>query len=163
MTKYYKIDFKREELEGELLNICPKLVGKLSVDAVNAMLPSIGLRRAISNGLSDYSYLCFLVLRGLEGIIKTIYKNKGIIIPAKSNLGGYLKYDEATQLATVEPVQAGLFPDEIEKEQVEKLYALLCQQRHSIFHFDPMTPIILPKEDAIDILEQTLRTINDAY
>lgn len=163
LTKYYKIDFSREELESELMNICPNLVGKLTDDIVNAMLPSIGLRRIIPNGLSDYSYLCFPVLRGLEGIIKTIFKNKGVIMSAKSNFGGYLKFDEATQLASVEPVQAGLFPDATEKALVEKLYALLCQQRHRIFHFDPMTPIILSKEDAIDILQHTLKTINDAY
>lgn len=56
-----------------------------------------------------------------------------------------------------------LFPDAVERTRVEKLYALLCQQRHRIFHFDSLTPILLSKNDALDILDQTLKTINDAY
>jgi len=163
LTKYYKIDFKREELEGELNSVCPNLDGKLSDDVINAMLPSIGLRRAIPDGLTDYSYLCFPVLRGIEGILKTIFRDKGVPMSAKSHFGGKLKYDEATRVASIEPGADALFPDAVERTRVEKLYALLCQQRHRIFHFDSLTPILLSKNDALDILDQTLKTINDAY
>ena len=163
LTKYYKLDFELEDLRSELMSVYPKLEGNLSEDIINTILPSIGLRRAVPDGLTDYSYLCFPLLRGLEGILKTIFKNKGVIMSAKSNFGGYLKYDDATSSASIEPGQIGLFPDAVEKDRVEKLYALLCQQRHRIFHFDPMTPILLSKEDAIDIFEQTLNSINNAY
>lgn len=163
LTKYYKLDFKRDDLESEFYNVCPNLAGKISNDIVNVMLPAIGLRRVIPNGLSNYSYLCFPVLRGLEGILKTIFRDKGVIMSAKSNFGGFLKYNEATRMASVEPAQEGLFPDPVEKDRVEKLYAWYCQHRHRIFHVDPMTPLETSKEDAIEVLEQTLKTINDAY
>lgn len=163
LTTYYKLDYKRDDMLEELMNICPNLEGKLSEDIINAMLPSIGLRRAIPTGLTDYSYLCFPILRGLEGILKTLFKEKEVIISASGNFGGYLNYDDTTRIASFEPAHEGLFTDPIEKTRVKSLYALLRQQRHRIFHFDTMTPIILSKEDAIDILEETLKTINNAY
>lgn len=163
LTTYYKLDYKRDDLENELYNVCPNLVGKLSNDVVNAILPSIGLQRAIPTGLTDYSYLCYPVLRGLEGIIKTIFKDKGEIIPARNSFGGLLNYDENLRVASVEPAKEGLFTDAVEKSRVECLYALLRQQRHRLFHFDQMSPILLSKDDAKDILEETLKTINDAY
>lgn len=163
LTKYYKLDFKRDDLESEFYNLCPNLVGKISNDIVNVMLPSIGLRRAIPKGLTDYSYLCFSVLRGLEGIIKTIFKDKGVTLSARSSFRGLLMYDDVARVASVDSSMACLFSDAAEKDRVEKLYALLCQQRHRIFHYDPLTPLILDKDDAIDVLEETLKTINDAY
>ncbi|MCI6419083.1 MAG: type II toxin-antitoxin system RnlA family toxin [Bacteroidales bacterium] len=163
LTTYYKLDYRRDDMLEELMNVCPNLVGKLSNDIVDAMLPAIGLRRAIPAGLTDYSYLCFPVLRGLEGILKTLFKERGVVISATGNFGGYLKYDDVTRIASFEPAQEGLFIDPTEKDRVKSLYALLRQQRHRIFHFDTMAPIILSKEDAIDILEETLKTINDAY
>ena len=50
LTTYYKLEYKRDDLESELYNVCPNLVGKISNDIVNVMLPSIGLRRAIPKG-----------------------------------------------------------------------------------------------------------------
>lgn len=163
LTKYYKLDFDPDDLKSELYNVCPNLAGKITNDIENVMLPSIGLRRAIPNGLTDYSYLCFSVLRGLEGIIKTIFKDKGVTLSAKSGFGGLLMYDDVARAASVDPSRVCLFSDVAEKDRVEKLYALLCQQRHRIFHYDPLTPLILDKDDAIDVLEETLNTINDAY
>ena len=163
LTKYYKLDLEPDDLKSELYNLCPNLLGKITSDIENVMLPSVGLRRAIPNGLTDYSYLCFSILRGLEGIIKTIFKDKGVTLSAKSGFGGFLMYDDVARAASVDPSKVYLFPDTEEKERVEKLYALLCQQRHRIFHYDPMSPIILSKEDAIDVLEETLNIINDAY
>ena len=72
-------------------------------------------------------------------------------------------YDDVARVASVDSSMACLFSDAAEKDRVEKLYALLCQQRHRIFHYDPLTPLILDKDDAIDVLEETLKTINDAY
>lgn len=163
LTKYYKIDFDRADLEKELFSHCPKLVGVVGTDVINAVLPTLGLRRAIPEGLTDYSYLCFPVLRGLEGLIKTIFKSKGVILQAKSNFGGYLKYDDTTLTASLEPLGLTVFTDATEKTRVESLYALLCQQRHRIFHFDALSPVLLEKEIALDIIEETLKSINDAY
>ena len=72
-------------------------------------------------------------------------------------------YDGASRTASVHPRRAGLFPDPIEKARVEALYKLWKEQRHRIFHLDPLMPILLGKEDALDIIDQTLKTINDAY
>lgn len=163
LTQYYKIDFSREELENELLNHCPNLAGRIPKDIINAMLPTIGLRRAIPEGLTDYCYLCFPILRGLEGLIRSIFKDKGVLIPIKSGFGGFMCYDDSTLSASVHPSQLALFTDPAEKSRVESLYALLQQQRHRIFHLDPMMPILLSKDNALDIIEQSLITINNAY
>ena len=56
-----------------------------------------------------------------------------------------------------------VLPDTTEKIRVENLYALLCQQRHRIFHLDPFSPILLDKENALDIVEETLKRMNDTY
>lgn len=163
LTKYYKIDFEKADLEKEFLSICPNLAEKLPADVVNIILPTIGLRRAVPGGLTDYSYLCFPLLRGLEGLIRCIFKDKGVVLTAKDHFGGYLKYNETTLTASVETRHLGLFPDASEKTRVETLYALLNQQRHRIFHVDPLMPLIISKEDALDIVEQSLKTINNVY
>ena len=126
-------------------------------------MPSLALRRSIPDGLTDYSYLCFPVLRGLECIIKTVFKDKGATIPITGGFASYMCYDGVSRTASVHPHRAGLFPDPTEKARVEALYKLWFEQRHRIFHLDPLMPILLEKEDALDIIDQTLKTINDAY
>lgn len=163
LTKYYKLAFEQDNIKKELYSQCPKLNGNLTDDAVKAILPSLALRRSIPDGLTDYSYLCFPVLRGLECIIKTVFKDKGAPIPITGGFASYMCYDGASRTASVHPHRAGLFPDPIEKARVEALYKLWNEQRHRIFHLDPLMPILLGKEDALDIIDQTLKTINDAY
>ena len=163
LTKYYKLAFEQDDIKKELYSQCPKLNGNLTDDAVKAILPSLALRRSIPDGLTDYSYLCFPVLRGLECIIKTIFKDKGDPIPTTRGFANYMCYDDASRTASVHALRVGLFPDPIEKTRVETLYKLWFEQRHRIFHLDHLMPILLGKEDALDIIEQTLNTINDAY
>ncbi|SFC50975.1 RNase LS, toxin [Xylanibacter ruminicola] len=163
LTKYYKLSFEQDDVKKELYSQCPKLNGNLTDDVVKAILPSLALRRSIPDGLTDYSYLCFPVLRGLECIIKTIFKDKGDPIPTTRGFANYMCYDDASRTASVHALRVGLFPDPIEKTRVETLYKLWFEQRHRIFHLDPLMPILLGKEDALDIIEQTLNTINDAY
>lgn len=163
LTKYYKLSFEQDDIKKELYSQCPKLNGNLTDDEVKAILPSLALRRSIPDGLTDYSYLCFPVLRGLECIIKTIFKDKGAPIPTTRGFANYMCYDDTSRTASVHTLRAGLFPDAAEKNRVETLYKLWFEQRHRIFHLDPLMPILLGKEDALDIIEQTLNTINDAY
>ena len=115
------------------------------------------------DGLTDYSYLCFPVLRGLECLIKTIFKDKGDPIPTTRGFANYMCYDDVNRIASVHTLRVGLFPDPVEKARVETLYKLWFEQRHRIFHLDPLMPILLGKEDALDIIDQTLNIINDAY
>lgn len=163
LTKYYKLRFEQADIEKELYSQYPNLNGNLTDDVVKAILPSLALRRSIPEGLTDYSYLCFPVLRGLECIIKTIFKDKGDPIPTTRGFANYMCYDDVNRTASVHTLRAGLFPDPTEKARVETLYKLWFEQRHRIFHLDPLMPILLGKEDALDIIEQCLNTINNAY
>ena len=163
LTKYFKIIFDQADVEKELFSEYPQLNGNLTDDAVMAMLPTLALRRSIPEGLTDYCYLCFPLLRGLECIIKTVFKDKGIVIPSTSGFGGYMTYDNTTGVASVFHTHSAKFADAAEKTRVETLYKLWFEQRHRIFHLDPLMPIHLSKEDALDIIEQTLITINNAY
>lgn len=163
LTKYYKLKFEQADVEKELYSQCPNLNGNLTNDAVKAILPSLALRRSIPDGLTDYSYLCFPVLRGLECMIKTVFKDKGDPIPTTRGFAGYMCYDDANRTASVHTGRLHLFPDSVEKTRVETLYKLWFEQRHRIFHLDPLMPIHLGKEDALDIIEQSLNTINNAY
>ena len=148
LTKYYKLSFEQEDIKKELYSQCPKLNGNLTDDAVKAILPSLALRRSIPDGLTDY---------------KTVFKDKGATIPITGGFASYMCYDGVSRTASVHPHRAGLFPDPTEKARVEALYKLWFEQRHRIFHLDPLMPILLEKEDALDIIDQTLKTINDAY
>ena len=163
LTKYYKLSFEQDDIKKELYSQCPNLNGNLTEDVVKAILPSLALRRSMPDGLTDYSYLCFPVLRGLECLIKTIFKDKGDTIPTTRGFANYMCYDDVSRTASVHTIKVGLFPDPIEKARVETLYKLWFEQRHRIFHLDPLMPILLGKEDALDIIDQTLNTINDAY
>jgi len=163
LTKYYKLSFEQADVEKELYSQCPNLNGNLTDDVVKAILPSLALRRKIPDGLTDYSYLCFPILRGLECIIKTVFKDKGDPIPTTRGFGNYMCYDDASLTASVHSSKVALFPDPVEKARVETLYKLWFEQRHRIFHLDPLMPILLNKEDALDIIEQSLNTMNNAY
>lgn len=163
LTKYYKLSFDQSDLEKELYSQFPNLNGNLTEDVIKAILPSIALRLSLPEGLTDYSYLCFPLLRGLECIIKTIFKNNGATIPTTKGFANYMCYDDVNLTASVHPTKVALFPDPIEKVRVETLYKLWFEQRHRIFHLDPLMPILLSKEDALDIFEQSLNIINNAY
>lgn len=163
LTKYYKLRFEQADIVKELYSLCPNLNGNLTDDVEKAILPSLALRRSVPDGLTDYSYLCFPVLRGLECMIKTYFKDKGDPIPTTRGFANYMCYDDASLTASVHPSRTALFPDPIEKARVETLYKLWFEQRHRIFHLDPLMPILLCKEDALDIIEQSLNTINNAY
>lgn len=96
-------------------------------------------------------------------MIKTVFKDKGDPIPTTRGFSNYMNYDTASLTASVHPSKTALFHDPLEKARVETLYKLWFEQRHRIFHLDPLMPILLNKEDAIDIIEQSLNTINNAY
>ncbi len=163
LTKYYKLKFEQGDVEKELYSQCPNLYGNLTDDVVKAVLPTLALRRSIPEGLTDYSYLCFPMLRGLECMIKTVFKDKGDPIPTTRGFANYMCYDDVNLTAIVHPSKVALFPDSQEKARVETLYKLWFEQRHRIFHLDPLMPILLNKEDALDIIEQSLNTMNNAY
>ena len=163
LQKYYRIDFPEADLSSEVNCRCPKLSAHLPDSILKTILPTFGLCRAIPSGLTDYSYLCFPLLRGLEGLIKEEFRNKGILIPLKSGFRGFLKYDDSNNTATVLPPHDSTIGDSNIQIRIEQLYVLLNEQRHRVFHLDLLAPLHLCKEDAVSIIEDTLAKIENAF
>lgn len=163
LQKYYKIGFDKNYLSNELQCRYAKLSAFLNEDLLNIILPTIALCRAIPDGLTDYSYLCFPLLRGLEGIIKMLFQQKSISIPLKSGFGGFLSYDDAAETASLLEPHLSAIGDVVFQTRVEQLYVLLNKQRHRIFHYDPLSPLRLERDDAMSIVDDTLTRIENAF
>lgn len=163
LQKYYKIDFSSDDLIKEVNCRCPNFSANLPDSIMKTILPTIGLSRAIPSGLTDYSYLCFPLFRGLEGLIKELFRQKGISIPLKGGFGGYLTYDASNSTASVLSPFDAIIGDSVFQSRIEYLYVLLNQHRHRLFHYDPLTPIYLCKDDAVSIIDEILSKIDGVF
>ena len=85
---YYNITTPKEEILSELDTLYP-ITGANITPILKAIIsPSIALRR-LSFDLSDFSFMAFPVLRGLEGVMKLVFSKHNITI---TNFDGFTDY-----------------------------------------------------------------------
>ncbi|RFZ85202.1 hypothetical protein DYU05_06265 [Mucilaginibacter terrenus] len=128
-------------------------------DTLTAIIsPAIVLKK-IQATLADYSYIVYPALRGLEGFIKKMFKDCGIVIG--DNFGGYVSYDDATDTATLSADHHHLF-NANQIVAIQEAYKYYKKNRHGLFHVDgtiDSTRIIDDQEDAQDILAEIFEII----
>lgn len=165
--KFYETNITSADILGELENRIPTAYLSIDDKLKSIISPSIALRK-VDIELTDYSAFAYPSLRGLEGVLKQIFRDKGIIVRSEDNFGDYF-IDKGIAI-------------EIRKESKEiincektcncliKLYSVYRSQRHALFHVDGLvsnTKIINRAEAEmlinliLNILEETFVSLNN--
>jgi hypothetical protein len=159
-VKYYQIKITFDEYEDELKKRLPNAYEHIP-DNVKALLLSSIILEKIEIDLPDYSCFVFNILKAIEGIMKHLLFEKGIVIERAFDIFKN----------KIEPVK---IKDSINKTiscanttlVIENFYEYYKKERHTLFHteyLDIATRLVEKREDAIDILNNSLNLINDSY
>lgn len=142
-----------EHLPNAYEHIGPKL------DAI--MAPSLILLNNAKK-LSDYSACSFPVLRGTEGVMKSIFNNEGIPL---NDFGEYFKFDHKTKNCEWNKNISVLFPNEAFRNKLLALYRFYYAHRHTTFHVDATIEgsRTLEYDEALSIVIDGLKLINEVY
>lgn len=112
--------------------------------------------------LSDYSALTFPALRALEGFCFQLLRDEcGLEPGSKHRLGDY--FETSPRGHVLRSIYEEGTP-RIQQLSLERCYGLWQKRRHGLFHMDGMveqTVIIEDRADAIELVNEVLRTIDD--
>lgn len=159
-AKYYHIKTKYDEYKKELSEKIPLAYEHLP-ENIKALILSGLILEKIEIELPDYSSFAFSLLKSLEGLMKHFLFEKGITIDRSFDL--FKKDIEPVEMRDSKKV---IISCSKTVEVIEKLYEFYKKERHTIFHtefLDVSTRIIDKREDAIEILNNSLVLINNSY
>lgn len=159
---FYDVNLTSTDIIGELENRLP-ISGNHLADKIKSVLsPSLALRK-IDVELTDYSVFAFPILRGLEGVMKQIFLNKGVNITTRDSFGTYFD-NSGINVKFTKKAKEDIKCIKHERSLC-KLYSYFNIQRNSIFHMDGMvvTSKVLDRAEALHIIETGLNIIEDSY
>lgn len=150
-------DVINTDLSSHIPNAYEHIGTKL--DAI--MAPSLILLNNAKE-MPDYSACAFPVLRGSEGVLKSIFSNEGIDL---ENFGDYFKFNTTNNRCEWTKDTSSLFPEEAFRNNLLSLYRFYHAHRHTTFHCDATieTSRTLNYEQALEIVNQGLIKINNIY
>lgn len=159
-VQYYHIETKYSDFEQELRNRLPNAYHHLP-ENIKALVLSGVILEKIEIDLPDYSSFAFNVLKAIEGLMKHLLFEKGITIERSFDV---FKKD-------LEPVElkvaiSNTINCQKTNEVVQDTYEFYKKERHTLFHteyLDVSTRIVERREDALEILNDALAVIDDAY
>ncbi|SNR71848.1 RNase LS family HEPN domain-containing protein [Flavobacterium sp. ov086] len=158
--QYYQIQTKYEDYENELKARIPLAYDHLP-ENIKALILSAIILEKIEIDLPDHSSFAFNILKALEGLMKHLLFLKGVSIDRNFDI--FKKDIEPVEIRDSKKQIIGCAKTVV---VIEKLYEYYKKERHTIFHteyIDLTTRIIEKREDAIEILNNSLALINDSY
>ena len=128
--------------------------------------PSISLKD-INKDIEDYSCFAFPALRALEGYLKCLLDEKGIVMDKKHNFGNVFSKDHngGTESIVISKM-ANKINDRDFVEALEDIYNYFKKNRHVLFHVDQIlinTKVIEDRQEAITIINDVARIIEETY
>lgn len=159
-VKYYHIETKYGEYKKELSEKIPLAYEHLPENVKSLILSGIILEK-IEVDLPDYSSFVFSVLKSIEGLMKHFLFEKGITIDRNFDL-----FKKDIEPVEIRDSKKTIISCDKTVEIIEELYEFYKKERHTIFHtefLDVSTRIIDKREDAIEILNNSLVLINNSY
>ncbi len=160
---YYKIKKRREDFEMELESIYPCCYNKLTEKLRAVLLPAIALRKISIDGLDDYSFIAYPSLRCLEGIMKSIFLEYGMVIDNRDGFKDCFKYNHTQGIWESDTKVTSNISVQRTCEYLAKMYTIYHNSRHSLFHVDALVPVMISKEEAISITDKILSLIEEFY
>lgn len=157
--KFYETGLTEADIKGELETRLPTTYKYLEDKIKIIIAPSIALNK-INLEIEDYSLFAFPILRGLEGILKSILLKNGIRIDNNGfnifiiEAGKYHLNAESKETIT----------DIRTRTIIEMLYNIFHELRNNIFHVDTtiVTTRILTKFEAEKVIDKVFDTIEKA-
>ena len=129
----------------------------------NIISSSFFLTKIENEGLPDYSWMIFPILRGLEGVIKKMLLLKGIRVD--KHFGEV--FEPISSGSTVYRLKGchSATMDSKHSTTIEKCYNYFVANRHGIFHVNSSlsTTRQIRREEAIDIFNELVELIENSY
>ena len=161
--KTIKADITTAEALGDMKVLLPSSYDYFE-DKLKAIIsPALALKK-IDIELTDYSSFAFPVLRGLEGYLKQILKDFGIII-GKEGFGEIVETNKLGRIGLTEYAK-GKIKDSGKEKVILDMYKFFNAQRHGLFHVDVViesTRILDNKMDCISLIDKTITLIEDSH
>ncbi len=159
---FYETNLTANDILGELETRLP-ISSKYLLDKVKSILsPSLALKKFVVE-LDDFSAFAFPVLRGLEGVLKQIYFDNGIVI-GKDGFGDYLQIDSRGNNVSLTNSTTSKINCAKTQKAICDIYSFYNYNRHSLFHMDGtiVTSRILNRTEAESIINNALNLIESS-
>lgn len=158
--RLYKVDIDPGMVTYEMQALLPTATSYIGDDIASVVAPALILRR-VDIALTDYTSYVFPALRGLEGYIKKLMAEKGLIANNKDGLGYY--FTAPNQLAEEYRHVIGC---EKTCRALERSYDFYVRHRHGLFHMDATqatSRIIAKRTEANELILEAFRVIETTY
>ncbi len=163
-TSIYKVDICPDQVRDELEALMPNAHGYISETHKKILASALSLNK-IDLELEDYSPFAFPALRGVEGYVKQLLKDKGIIV-GRDGFKGLFRMN-ATQSAYL------LNDDHRDNigcgktcQAVQDCYSFYNSHRHSLFHMEgdtETTRVIEIREEARELVMRSIAVIETSH
>lgn len=157
--EFYETNLTADDILGELEARLPISSPYLLEKVKSVLSPSLALRKFVVE-LDDFSAFAFPVLRGLEGVLKQIYLDNGIVI-GKEGFGEYLHIDGSGLNVTLTNKTKIIINCGKTHKAICDIYSFYNYNRHGLFHMDGtvVTSRILNRTEAENIINNALNLI----
>ena len=165
-SEEYNIDIKVADIRYEFGQLLPRANSYLEERIIKIITPSLSLTK-LNIQLEDYSSFVSPVLRGLEGYIRQLLRDKGKADGVKkvNKLGSLFDNRKTANFVLFDFAKSDIACDAT-CNALEKAYNYWVSKRHPYSHVDKrisMTQIIYNKEDAEAIVHEVLNLIEETY
>lgn len=152
-----------DDVIAEYEQMLPNAAKGLDEIFVVIMSPSVALRH-VNIDLPDYSMFVNPALRGLEGYLKMLFKESGIIVGTEG-FSRFFDFPDGITPKLASDTRNFIKRPQV-REAVENIYKYFYKHRHSLAHMDTnvqTSRIIEKREDAIEMIETIFRILEDNF
>ncbi|TES52111.1 hypothetical protein E2L07_14485 [Halalkalibacterium halodurans] len=161
-SEFFSVEISPTEIRDEMKEMLPSAYNYINEELKKVLSASLALQK-IDIELEDYSSFVFPALKTLEGYLKQIFAEKGILIK-KGGFGKYFGYNSI--LKKYKYLQEPEIDSIVTIDVIETLYNYVHKHRHTIFHAEAIasaTRIIETKQNAELIIEQVISLIETTH
>ena len=163
--EFYKIQINNNSLDSIFDNLFPNSKEYLNIKLKDIILPSLTVFTLDIDNLPDYTMFVFPILKGLEGYLKKLFKERGfpILDPVKG-FGQYLVPIDGKKLRVHTVCRKAM--DLNYCKAIEDAYAFYQEIRNNLFHVDAMvtpTQLTYTQDLAKDLINKTADVIEKSY
>jgi hypothetical protein len=158
--KFYQVNLTSDGAIGVLENRMPE-AGKYLDEKLKIILSPCLVFNKIDIELDDYAAFTFPALKGIEGVIKQIFRDHGVVIP-KEGFGDFIE-NKAIEISL-----KGEAAKKIKNRKIVKvignLYSFYSTHRHTLFHVDGLisSTKILARGEALHLIETIINLIENS-
>ncbi|WP_291866516.1 type II toxin-antitoxin system RnlA family toxin [Maribacter sp.] len=161
--KTIKVDITAAEALGDMQVLLPSTFDFIK-DKLKAIIsPALALKK-LDIELTDYSSFAFPVLRGLEGYLKQVLVQFGIVI-GKDGFGEIVESNNLGRLVLTEYAREKITISSKQKVILD-LYKYFNKHRHGLFHVDSAIEsarVLENKSECIALIDKTVILIEDSH